>query len=239
MTPRRETRRAARLAQRTAQVKSIDEPKEAPKTSKILETLKNDVEVVQKSSRASSAEKVPVAPVVYKPPTKDELLLFGEPEENPLMNTKKCEAQTEIVATKTLCEVPQQQVFTDDEDDQDMNAQLQKEKEYLQKPEFIREEKLSDMGKLFGMSEQEVQAIADKQKTMQQKMKEESVLFGDGNVQEFEKEVQNDHIMQPEQKKDDVEMQPEAEKEKSFEIEVAEVPAEPELTPAELEYQKK
>jgi len=38
------------------------------------------------------------------------------------------------------------------------------------------------MGKLFGMSEQEVQAIADKQKTMQQKMKEESVLFGDGNV---------------------------------------------------------
>ena len=34
-------------------------------------------------------------------------------------------------------------------------------------------------------------------------------------------------------------MQPEAEKEKSFEIEVAEVPAEPELTPAELEYQKK
>lgn len=94
MTPRRETRRAARLAQRTAIAKSIDEPKEAPKTSKILETLKNDVEEKQKSSRASSAEKVfiPVAPVVYKPPTKDELMLFGEPEENPLMNTKKCEA---------------------------------------------------------------------------------------------------------------------------------------------------
>ena len=184
MTPRRETRRAARLAQRTAIAKSIDEPKEAPKTSKILETLKNDVEEKQKSSRASSAEKVfiPVAPVVYKPPTKDELMLFGEPEENPLMNTKKCEAQTEIVATKTLCEVPQQQVFTDDEEDQDMNAQLQKEKEYLQKPEFIREEKLGDMGKLFGMSEQEVQAIADNQKSMQQKIKEESVLFGDGNV---------------------------------------------------------
>ena len=34
-------------------------------------------------------------------------------------------------------------------------------------------------------------------------------------------------------------MQPEVEKEKSFEIEVAEVQAEPELTPAELEYQKK
>lgn len=48
--------------------------------------------------------------------------------------------------------------------------------------------------------------------------------------------MQNDHIMQPEQKKDDVEMQPEAEKEKSFEIEVSEVPAEPELTAAELEY---
>jgi hypothetical protein len=38
------------------------------------------------------------------------------------------------------------------------------------------------MGKLFGMSEQEVQAIADNQKSMQQKIKEESVLFGDGNV---------------------------------------------------------
>ena len=51
--------------------------------------------------------------------------------------------------------------------------------------------------------------------------------------------MQNDHIMQPEQKKEDVEMQPDVEKEKSFEIEVAEVLAEPELTPAELEYQKK
>ena len=124
----------------------------------------------------------------------------------------------------------------------------------MQKTEFIQEEKLNDMGKLFGMSEEEVQAIADKQKTQIQKMKEESVLFGDGNVEEFSKnepvaqvtpvvpvaEVQNEHIMQPEAtKRDDVEMQLVEEKEKSFEIEVAEVPAEPELTPAELEYQKK
>lgn len=138
-----------------------------------------------------------------------------------------------------------------------MNDQLQKEKEYMQKTEFIQEDKLTDMGKLFGMSEEEVQAIADKQKTQIQKMKEESVLFGDGNVEEFENnepaqvtplaplaevqvqvQVQNEHIMQPEAKREDVEMQLE-EKEKSFEIEVAEVNAEPELTPAELEYQKK
>lgn len=38
--------------------------------------------------------------------------------------------------------------------------------------------------------------------------------------------------------KNDFEMLP-VEKEKSFEIEVSEVPAEPELTPAEIEYQKK
>ena len=181
MTPKRETRRAARLAQRAVAKTINEEPKESPpKTSKILETLKNDVEKV--SSRASSVEKPKPAPVEYKPPTKDELLLFGEPEENPLMNTKRCEAQTEIVATKNLVDVPQQQVFTDDEEEQDMNAQLQKEKEFLQKPEFIREEKLSDMGKLFGMSEQEVQAIAEQQKSQMQKIKEESVLFGDGNV---------------------------------------------------------
>jgi len=121
----------------------------------------------------------------------------------------------------------------------------------MQKTEFIQEEKLNDMGKLFGMSEEEVQAIAEKQKTQIQKMKEESVLFGDGNVEEFQKnepfapvaqvaEVQNEHIMQPEAaKKEDFEMQNVEEKEKSFEIEVAEAPAEPELTPAELEYQKK
>jgi len=51
-------------------------------------------------------------------------MLFGEPEENPLMKSKKAEAQTEIVATKNLVDIPQQQVFTDDEDDQDMNDQL-------------------------------------------------------------------------------------------------------------------
>ena len=252
MTPRRETRRAARLAQRSAAAKTInEEPKETSRSSSILQTLKQDVEEQQKSSRANSSEKIHIAPVQYKPPTKDELMLFGEPEENPLMKSKKAEAQTEIVATKNLVDIPQQQFFTDDEDDQDMNDQLQKEKEYMQKTEFIQEEKLNDMGKLFGMSEEEVQAIAEKQKTQIQKMKEESVLFGDGNVEEFQKnepfapvaqvaEVQNEHIMQPEAaKKEDFEMQNVEEKEKSFEIEVAEAPAEPELTPAELEYQKK
>jgi hypothetical protein len=111
MTPRRETRRAARLAQRTALAKTInEEPKETSRSSSILQTLKADVEEKQKSSRANSiansSEKIPVAPIQYKPPTKDELLLFGEPEENPLMTSKKAEAQTEIVATKNLVEVP-------------------------------------------------------------------------------------------------------------------------------------
>lgn len=184
MTPRRETRRAARLAQRTAKAIIIEEPAPKP-TSKLLETLKQDVED-KKSSRANSSEKVPAAPVEYKPPTKDELLLFGEPEENPLVQSKKCEAQTEIVATKALVEVPEQQVFTDDEDEQELAQQMRQEKELLQKPEFIREDKLRDMGKLFGMSKQEVQAIADQQKTQIQKMKEESVLFGDGAIEEFQ-----------------------------------------------------
>ena len=63
--------------------------------------------------------------------------------------------------------MPQQQVFTDDEDEQDLNDQLQKEKEYLQnrEAEFIPEEKFKDMGLLFGMPEAEVQAIAEQQKT--------------------------------------------------------------------------
>ena len=108
-----------------------------------------------------------------------------------------------------------------------MNDQLQKEKEYMQKTEFIQEDKWTDMGKLFGMSEEEVQAIADKQKTQIQKMKEESVLFGDGNVEEFQKnepfapvaqvaEVQNEHIMQPEaaKKEEEAEAAAAAKKEK-------------------------
>jgi hypothetical protein len=125
-------------------------------------------------------------------------------------------------------EIPeQQQVFTDDEEEQDLNEQLNKEKEFLKarEPEFIPEEKFKDMGILFGMPEAEVQAIAEEQKSKIQKFKDESALFGDVNVQEFSEpkaaEVQNEHIM--DQSKEDVDMQ----QEKSFEIEVAQVPAEP------------
>jgi hypothetical protein len=123
------------------------------------------------------------------PPTKDEIMLFGECEENPLMKAKKAEAQTEIVAIKNLVEIPeQQQVFTDDEDEQDLNNQLLAEKDYLASqhhPEFIAEEKFKDMGLLFGMPEEEIQAIAEQQKSKIQKLKDESALFGDVNIEEF------------------------------------------------------
>lgn len=88
-----------------------------------MATLKQDVEE-KKSSRANSSESRK-APVKYVPPTKDELLLFGE-EENPLL-AKRAEAQTEIVATKNFVNVPQQQAYTDDEDEQEMNQQIQRE----------------------------------------------------------------------------------------------------------------
>ena len=81
-------------------------------------------------------------------------MLFGECEENPLIKSKKAEAQTEIVAIKNLVEIAeQQQVFTDDEDELDLNNQLLAEKDYLasREPEFIPEEKFKDMGLLFGM----------------------------------------------------------------------------------------
>ena len=44
----------------------------------------------QVKSRENSPESVKV-PTKYVPPSKDEIMLFGEPEENPLM-AKKCEA---------------------------------------------------------------------------------------------------------------------------------------------------
>lgn len=117
-------------------------------------------------------------------------------------------------------ELPQHQaqVFTDDEDEQDLNNQIEKEKEYLNKQaEFIPEEKFKDMGMLFGMPEEEVQAIAEKQKTQIQKMKDESALFGEGveefSAQEVKAEVQNEHIMEPENEKpaENEEMGPEEE----------------------------
>jgi hypothetical protein len=41
------------------------------------------------------------------------------------------------------------------------------------------------MGLLFGMAEEEVQAIAEQQKSKIQKLKDESALFGDVMVEEF------------------------------------------------------
>lgn len=102
------------------------------------------------------------------------------------------------------------------------------------------------MGLLFGMPEEEVQAIAEEQKSKIQKLKDESALFGDVNVEEFsaqydqlKAEVQNEHIMEPENE----EIEPEVEEiveqieefEQSFELDVVEV-AEPELTAQEKEY---
>jgi hypothetical protein len=54
--------------------------------------------------------------------------------------------------------------------------------------QFIPEDKFKDMGLLFGMPEEEVQAIAEEQKNKIQKMKDENTLFGD--VEEFSPPLQ-------------------------------------------------
>ena len=56
--------------------------------------------------------------------------------------------------------------------------QLQKEKKELQ---VYDEDKLKDMGILFGMSEHEVEAIAIKQKEELQRQQDSEILFGQSN----------------------------------------------------------
>ena len=65
-----------------------------------------------------------------------------------------------------------EQVFTDEEEDLEMKAQLEKEKAFLQKrqlidkleKDLIPEEKYKDVSLLFGMPEQQVIELAEEKK---------------------------------------------------------------------------
>ena len=120
---------------------------------KDINTAKDDLhkrgqtQAAKSHSRSSEKKKEE-----NRPPTQDEIMLFGESSfqnnvkesslrENPLLNSKKkFEAQTEIVVGKSIDNFGQdQQVFTDEEEDQEMKEQLIKEKQFLEKRDQLKQ----------------------------------------------------------------------------------------------------
>ena len=96
---------------------------------------------------------------------------------NPLQ-TQKFEAQTEIIRNnaKNIENANEKMNYSDDEDDKQMKSQLQKEQNQVKEkkkpePEFYTEQQLDDMRLLFGMPEEEIQNIIEKQN----KLKEEII----------------------------------------------------------------
>ena len=136
------------------------------------------------TGRADSSEKrqTRASANAKKTPTKDELILFGGHSQkshqdksqinNPLLRRNRKEAQTEIVdrrydedmqkqnnASKS---VYQEETDEEQEEEQRVVSQLQKERERLQnqlESNIMDEQKLKDMSILFGIPEEEVQAI--------------------------------------------------------------------------------
>lgn len=60
----------------------------------------------------------------------------------------------------------QHDVFTDEEEDQELLDQVENERNQMKKQtiEILSENKLKDMGLLFGMADEEVQKIAEEQR---------------------------------------------------------------------------
>ena len=140
------------------------------------------------TGRADSSEKrqTRASANAKKTPTKDELILFGGHSQksyhkshqdksqinNPLLRRNRKEAQTEIVDRRydedmqkqnnASRSVYQEETDEEQEEEQRVVSQLQKERERLQKQlesNIMDEQKLKDMSILFGIPEEEVQAI--------------------------------------------------------------------------------
>lgn len=78
----------------------------------------------------------------------------------------------------------QHDVFTDEEDeDQELLDQVQNERNQMKKKqetiEILSENKLKDMGLLFGMPDEEVQKIAEEQKLKLKQIRDQNLLFGE------------------------------------------------------------
>ncbi len=114
--------------------------------------------------------------------------LEEDDEPRRLTRRKRFEPQTEIVMDKKAVEndlkekdtKSENQIFTDEEEEREMEEQLRREKEFLQKKqpvEVMDEGKLKDMGMLFGIPDAEVQEMAEKQKALLQAQKDQEMLF--------------------------------------------------------------
>jgi hypothetical protein len=67
----------------------------ATSESNVVQIQKKDIaedKESEKSNEKSSRSNSPKESAQWVPPTKDEIMLFGECEENPLMKAKKAEA---------------------------------------------------------------------------------------------------------------------------------------------------
>jgi hypothetical protein len=134
-----------------------------------------EIEIVRRSSRASRApvnyDEEKLITVEYVP-----RVTRSKIAKNPLMGNKN-EARSEFVKKlgNTLVDKGANKNNSDDENEIEIDNQLQKEKE--KKIEIFDDAKLQDMKLLFGMPEEEIKAIKEKQEAELQAQREKELLL--------------------------------------------------------------